>query len=95
MDNRLYSDQFSKVLDRLIKKGGISCYSISTYTGIDQGYLSRLRHGKKQSPTPAMLVKISIALAHLSQLITIDDIETLFNATGRTISPRYWNDHGV
>ena len=85
----LYSDQFSETIRRLLQKGNISCYQISKFTGIDQAYLSRLKNGEKQKPSTEIMIKISLALVHTSPEIEIYDIESLFNSTGRTISPRH------
>jgi hypothetical protein len=82
----LYANDFSKIFSKLLKKADASCYSISRYTNLDEGYLSRLRSGEKCNPSPETIVKIGLALAHLSKNIKLYDIEDLFNATGRSLS---------
>jgi len=84
-----YSNDFAKVFSKLLKKADTSCYKISDYAYLDEAYLSRLRNGEKKNPSPQTLIKISLAFAHLSPVITINDIEKLFNSVGRTISPPY------
>jgi hypothetical protein len=84
METGLYIDNFSKAFNQLLEKGNISCYKISQFSYLDQGYLSRLRKGT-QSPSPETVMKISLALTHLSDKINIYDIEYLFKSVGRSI----------
>lgn len=82
----LYSSNFHKMFDNLLKRTGISCYQITKYTDLDGAYLSRLRNGGKNNPSAETIMKISLALAHLSEDIALHDIEGLFNAVGRSIN---------
>jgi hypothetical protein len=84
-DMGLYSDDFSQVFTKLLEKVGISCYQMSQYTHLDQAYLSRLRNGGKQNPSPETVVKISLALAHYGKQIQLHDIHRLFKSVGRSI----------
>jgi transcriptional regulator with XRE-family HTH domain len=84
----LYSNGFSQVFSDLLKKTGVACYQISKYAHLDQAYLSRLRNGEKNNPSPETVMKISLALAHLSNKFNLYDVETLFNSVGRSISIR-------
>lgn len=84
----LYASDFSKVFSTLLEKNGISCYQISRYTHLDQAYLSRLKTGKKQNPSPETLIKISLALAHYSNQVQIHDIQRLLKSVGRSIITR-------
>lgn len=86
MMNGLYDNRFQEVFSQLLRKGGVSCYQIYQYTGIDQAYLSRLRNGTKSNPSPEIVVKIGLALVGNSSKITIYDIEELMNATGRSLN---------
>ena len=81
----LYSSNFQKIFGDLLTRTGISCYQITKYTDLDGAYLSRLRNGGKNSPSAETIMKISLALAHLSKNVTLYDIEKLFNAVGRSI----------
>jgi len=81
----IYSTDFSRVFCRLLDKSGVSCYQISQYSHVDEGYLSRLRSGEKQNPSPQAIVRIGLALTHLSKKVTIRDIEELFNSVGRSL----------
>ena len=86
MGQGLYIDKFSEVFSRLLSKRAISCYCISKFAGIDQAYLSRLRKGDKDHPSPEMVMRISLALVHCSDKVSLYDIEELFNSTGRTLN---------
>lgn len=88
MNMPLYFEDFPKVFSELLNKTGVTCYKIEQYTGLDQGYLSCLKNGKKKNPGPEVVVKISIALAHFSQDIEMMDIEDIFNSIGRSLSPK-------
>jgi hypothetical protein len=88
MRQGLYRDQFSEVFSRLLEKGEISCYGISKFSGIDQAYLSRLKKGDKDHPSPEVVMRISLALVHCSDKLSLHNIEELFNSTGRTLSIR-------
>ncbi len=84
METGLYNNDFSRAFNRLLEKANISCYQISQYSYVDQGYLSCLRKGTK-NPSPETVVKISLALVHFSAKITVSDIEHLFNSVGRSV----------
>ncbi len=81
----LYSNNFCKIFSDLLTKTRISCYQIGKYTNLDGAYLSRLRNGGKNNPSAETVMKISLALAHLSKDVTLYDIEELFNSVGRSI----------
>lgn len=81
----IYEDNFSVVFAELLKKSGVSCYQINEYTGLDQAYLSRLRSGERTNPGPETVMKISLALAHFSNRITLYDIDYLFHSVGRSL----------
>ena len=81
----LYSSNFQKIFGDLLTRTGISCYQITKYTDLDGAYLSRLRNGGKNNPSAETIMKISLALAHLSEDIALYDIEELFNSVGRSI----------
>ncbi len=81
----LYASNFSKVFSTLLEKTGISCYQISQYTHLDQAYLSRLKTGEKQNPSPETVIKISLVLAHYSSQVELHDIQKLFKSVGRSI----------
>ena len=83
----LYYEDFSRVLSHLLEKTGVTCYKIAQYTGLDQGYLSCLKNGKKNNPSPEVVVRISVALARFGNDIEMYDIEDLFNSIGRSLSP--------
>lgn len=84
----LYSNNFCKMFDNLLIRAGISCYQVRKYTNLDEGYLSRLRNGGKNNPSAETVMKISLALTHLSKDVTLYDIEELFNSVGRSINLR-------
>jgi hypothetical protein len=85
MSESLYDRDFSMVFNQLLGKANISCYKISEFTHIDQGYLSCLRNGTKKNPGPEIVMKIGLALVHCSDKISLVDIERLFNSVGRSI----------
>lgn len=81
----LYSKDFSKVFSDLLQKSEVSCYKITQYTGLDQGYLSRLRNGVRSNPSPETIVRISLALVHYCGKVEQHDIERLFSSVGRSL----------
>ncbi len=83
-----YSTDFSKVFSDLTEKFGVKRSRISQYTHLDQPYLGRLKSGEKNNPSPETVIKISLALVHYSEDISLSDIERLFKATGRSIVTR-------
>ena len=82
----LYAKDFSEVFSALLEKTGISCYQISQYSHLDQAYLSRLRNGEKQNPSPETVIKISLALAHYGKHVQLHDIQNLFKSVGRSLN---------
>ena len=87
MQAGLYSsNNFSKVLDRLLEKVGISSYKIHQYTNLNESYLSRLKSGEKFNPSVETIMRISLALVSLSNgKIRQHHIEELFNSVGRSL----------
>jgi len=85
----LYYESFNRVFSHLLESTGVTGYTIAQYTGIDQGYISCLKNGNKNNPSPEVIVKISIALAHFSTDLKISDIEELFDSIGRSLHSKY------
>ena len=88
MNTGIYESQFTKVFSGILDNTNVSCYKISQYANLDEAYLSRLRNGLKGNPSPEVVIRIGLALAHCSNSIKLSDIEMLFNATGRTLFPK-------
>jgi transcriptional regulator with XRE-family HTH domain len=82
----VYSNNFSVAFSQLLEKSGVSCYQISRFAHLDQAYLSRLKNGTKQNPSPETIVKISLALTRFSDKITVHDIQRLFSSVGRSLN---------
>jgi hypothetical protein len=85
MVSGLYLNEFSKTFCKLLEMSDTTCYMIGKFSDIDQGYLSRLKNGDKHNPSLGMIIKISLAFTHLSNKISMNDIEELFNSAGRTV----------
>ena len=83
MEAGILSNNFAQTFGNLLGEAGASCYQISQYSGLDQAYLSRLKSGDKSNPSPETIMKISLALAHLSPQISLYDIRKLFHSAGR------------
>jgi transcriptional regulator with XRE-family HTH domain len=84
----VWVSDFSLAFSRLLEKTGITIYQISQYTHLDQAYLHRLKTGERKNPSPATIIKISLAFAHFRPEFGIYEAERLFKSTGRTISSR-------
>jgi len=85
MEPGLYINQFAEGFSNILEKSGVSCYQIHQYSGIDQAYLSRLRNGEKCNPSPEVIMRIGLALTHLSGNVKQCNVEDLFNAAGRSL----------
>jgi len=85
----LYSKDFSHAFCKLLQKAGISCYQISKYSHLDQGYLSRLKSGEETNPSPETIVRISLAFVRHSEKISVHDIDNLFRSVGRSLRIKY------
>jgi len=81
----VYANEFSRVFSALLQETGISCYKISQYTHLDQAYLSRLKIGEKQNPSPETVIKISLAFTHYSKQVQLHAIQRLFRSVGRSL----------
>ena len=81
----LYQNNFTEVFSKLIAKSGVTPYKIHQFTHLDEAYLSRLKSGERNSPSPETIVKIGLAICHYNDKIELSDIETLFNSTGRSL----------
>ena len=84
----IYRNNFSLTFSKLLERSGVSCYQISQYTHLDQAYLSRLKSGQKNNPSTETVMKISLALTHYSDQVSLYDIEALFKSVGRSIFVR-------
>jgi transcriptional regulator with XRE-family HTH domain len=82
----IYENDFCVVFTELLKKSGVSCYQISQFTHLDQAYLSRLKNGKRENPSPETIIKIGLALIYYSDKIKIYDIQRLFKSVGRSLN---------
>ena len=81
----IYTNNFCKVFAKVLAETGVTCYKIGQYSGLDGGYLSRLKSGLKENPSPETTIKICMAIAHYSKGTKLHDIEAIFNATGRSL----------
>ena len=81
----LYQNNFVEAFSKLMVKSRVTCYQIHQFTHLDQAYLSRLKSGERNSPSPETIVKIGLAICHLNKKIKLSDIETLLNSTGRSL----------
>ena len=81
----LYANNFAKAFSNLLQETGVTCYQISQYSHLDQAYLSRLKNGEKQNPSPDTIIKISLALTHYSDKVKLYDILKLFKSVGRSL----------
>ena len=81
----IYHNNFTEAFSKLIDKSGVTCYQIHQFSHLDQAYLSRLKSGERNSPSPETIMKISLAICHLNEKIKLLDIEKLFNSTGRSL----------
>jgi transcriptional regulator with XRE-family HTH domain len=82
----VYSNSFSQAFSQLLETASVSCYQISQFAHLDQAYLSRLKNGEKQNPSPETIMKISLAFAHHSDKIKLYDIQKLFKSVGRSLN---------
>ena len=85
----IYKTRFSEVLSDVLERFDISCYKIAQYADLNEAYLSRLRNGSMSNPSPEVIVRIGLALVNYGEKIKMNDIEKLFNATGRTLFPNH------
>ena len=81
----IYTNNFCEVFAKVLADTGVTCYKISQYSGLDEGYLSRLKSGLKENPSPETIIKICVAIVFHSKDTKLHEIEALFNATGRTL----------
>ena len=81
----LYHNNFTEAFSKLITKSGVTPYKIGQFTQLDQAYLSRLKSGERNNPSPETIVKIGLAICHFNDEIKLSDIEILFNSTGRSL----------
>jgi transcriptional regulator with XRE-family HTH domain len=81
----LYVNDFAAAFSKVLDKTKITCYQIHQFTHLDQAYLSRLKNGERKNPSPETIVKIGLAICHLSEIIKLSDIEMLFSSVGRSI----------
>ena len=81
----LYENNFTEAFLKLITKSGVTPYQIHQFTHLDQAYLSRLKSGEKNNPSPETIVKIGLAICHFNDKIKLSDIEVLLNSTGRSL----------
>ena len=54
----IYQNNFTEAFLKLLAKSGVNCYQIHQFTHLDQAYLSRLKSGERNNPSPETIVKI-------------------------------------
>ncbi len=81
----LFHKDFAGVFSNLLQEGRVTCYQISQYSHLDEAYLSRLKNGNKNNPSPETIVKICLALAHFGHKLSIYDFDKLFSAAGHSL----------
>ena len=60
----LYQNNFAEAFSKLIDKFEVTAYQIHQFIHLDQAYLSRLKSGEKNNPSPETIMKISLAFCH-------------------------------
>ena len=65
--------RFGLVFRRLLKENGISLYQVAQFSGLDAAYIGRLASGKRRNPTRDTIIKIHLALVHVSKNVSMDD----------------------
>lgn len=85
MQKGLLSMDFAKAFSQILEETHVSCYQISQFSNIDEGYLSRLKSGEKCNPSLETIMKICLALAHLSKELQLNQVEDLLNSAGRSL----------
>lgn len=84
----LYSNNFSKAFSKLLELSGVSRYEISHFAHLNEAYLSRLISSEKNNPSPEVIMRICLAIAHCrkeGKKVNLYDFEALFNAVGQSI----------
>ena len=88
MNGGLVPSNFSEVFSKILRETGVSCYEISQFSNLDQAYLSRLKNGQKSNPSFETVMKICLALTHLSIKVDLSDVDCLLNSVGRSLHIR-------
>jgi hypothetical protein len=84
----LYSGDFTKGFAKLLEISGVSRYQISSFAHLDQAYLSKLKSGEKNNPSPEVVMKICLGIAYHckeNKNVRLHDFEALFNSVGRSL----------
>ena len=81
----LYSGRFSEKFRGFLVRYRVTCYQISQLSGLSQAYLSRLKSGERQNPSPETIIRIGIAGARLNSQVGEEDVEHLLNSIGRSL----------
>jgi transcriptional regulator with XRE-family HTH domain len=85
----IYTNNFAEAFSEILNETGVSCYQIAQYSYLNEGYLSRLRSGEKNNPSPETIMKICLAFAHLSNTVSLYDLDELFNSVGRSLHVKH------
>ena len=88
MARGVFSNNFSQVFRELVQKSRATGHKISQYSDVDEPYIYHLIKGTKKNPSPEIVVRISLALVHLSEKITVGDIDELLKSIGHTLFRR-------
>jgi len=71
---------FGQLLRQLRSKANKSRYQLWKFSGVDQNYIARLEHGKKDCPSRTTVILLGMALLRNSNQIELYDIEELLLA---------------
>ena len=81
----ILKDNFAEVFDKTLSKLSVTGSQIAKFTKLDEGYVSKLRSGQKKNPSDETVFKISFAIAHYANKISLDDLECIFNTVGHSL----------
>ena len=73
---------FSKYLQELTLRAGVTTYALSRFSGVSETYLHRLANGERLNPSRNIVVRICLALVRDSREISMDEVNTLILAAG-------------
>ena len=73
---------FPATLRGLRERSGKSRYRLAQFSGLDEGYLSRLESGERRNPSRDTVMKLGLALVQDSTEVSIYDVNQLLVSAG-------------
>ena len=81
----LYPNGFHNQFNKLLTQSGASCYQLAQFSGVNEGYIHRLKTGEKTNPGVEVVMRLALAFVHFDSKIGLHQIDELLYTINRSL----------